>query len=57
MAKNQIDHITITSQTQGCIGVQISDHMLVVNKLCLKPRMIVKDSARRTLDLDKIKIH
>ena len=32
-----------------------SDHMLVVSRLRLKLRRVVKESARRKLDLDKLK--
>ena len=32
-----------------------SDHLLMVGKLCLKRKSVVKESARRTLDLDKLK--
>ena len=61
--KNQIDHITINSKwrtslldTRVLRGADIgSDHMLVVSRLRLKLRRVVKESARRKLDLDKLK--
>ena len=61
--KNQIDHITINSKwrtslldTRVLRGADIgSDHMLVVSRLRLKLRRVVKEFARRKLDLDKLK--
>ncbi|KAL9983948.1 hypothetical protein ACROYT_G006197 [Oculina patagonica] len=61
--KNQIDHITINSRwrtslldTRAFRGADIgSDHTLVVGRLRLKLRKVAKESARRKLDLDKLK--